>query len=68
MPVVSSELRVGAFEGRVTIGFGLLYTVIVRQQQFVDGSQYHAPGTIDSKGYLPVAVSLLALVMLRRIL
>jgi hypothetical protein len=76
MPVVPSELGVGAFERRVSVGLWLLDTagcegvsatiLLVRDREF---SRMRAVGeVVDGIGSVPVLVVLLRLIVLRRVL
>lgn len=72
MSMVSSKLRIGAFQGGVAVGSRLLDTV-----ELLECHQYHVPSAAECKCWAarsiesmedePITVSFLALVMLRRV-
>ena len=68
MSMVSSKLGVGAFEGGIAIGFGLLNTIPSHQYPVQYTCERETTGMNLSKEDIPVAVSLLALIMLGRVL
>lgn len=68
MSVVSSELRICAFEGRIAIGFRFLNPRIQRNCKQDDAQLQLDLSATDMDGRSPVTVRLLGLVVLRRIL